>query len=278
MMPKLQLGFYGHFLPKGEDLSKVLEAAEKDQGLKGSNEQLSQRTNMGGPKVSRMKSWIIRSGLVKNHYLSPEGKIVMKCDPYLESPITAWLMHFYLCFGGNGLQAPPKSAAEWGGWTYFIFDFLRDRNFFTLDDFFLACEVNFELTNSKTVKTLLRTLMRTYTDPSSVLSRCQFISLVQNNQYKSDRITPPNIYLIGYFLAKLWERDFPETTSILTEKILSQPYGLCPILKIEPDILQECLTTLETKEIIQQKHRISPEQLVRCWDEPLNLLEQAYQK
>ncbi|WP_204103046.1 MULTISPECIES: DUF4007 family protein [Spirulina sp. CCY15215] len=276
-MPKLQLGFYGHFLPKGEDLSKILNAAGEEQGLQGSNEQLYQRTNIGGPKVSRLKSWAIRSGLVHNHYLSSEGKIVMECDRYLESPITAWLMHFYLCLGGNGLQAPPQSATEWGGWTYFIFEFLGDRNSFTLDDFFQGCEANFELTNSKTVKTLLRTLMRTYTDPASILSRCQLFSLESNNRYKINRITPPNIYLIGYFLAKLWERDFPETTSILTEKVLLQPYGLGPILNIEPDILQGCLTQLETKAIVEQRRTVPPAQIVCRWDDPLKLLEKAYQ-
>jgi hypothetical protein len=276
MMPKLQLGFYGHFLPKGEDLSKVLNAAGEAQGLKGSNEQLYQRTNLGGPKVSRMKSWAIRSGLVCNNYLSPEGKIVMKCDRYLESPITAWLMHFYLCFGGNGLQMPPQSATEWGGWTYFIFEFLRDRSTFTLEDFFQACEANFELTNSKTVKTLLRTLMRTYTDNSSLLSRCQLLSLVQPNQYQINPTTLPNIYLIGYFLARLWERDFSATTSILTEKVLSQPYGLCPILNIESEVLQRYLTQLETKAIVEQRRTVPPEQIICRWDDPLDLLEKAY--
>ncbi|MBP0021506.1 MAG: hypothetical protein J7647_28625 [Cyanobacteria bacterium SBLK] len=60
--------------------------------------------------------------------------------------------------------------------------------------------------------------------------------------------------------------------------MLLQPYGLCPILNIKPNFLQACLIQLETKTIIQQKCEVSPEQLVRCWDNPLKLLEQAYQK
>jgi hypothetical protein len=89
------------------------------------------RTGMGAPKVGALKTWATRSGLVDDVKLTPQGAIARKHDPYLQSPITDWLMHFYLSFSDKGLATPPPEAADWGGWTWFVYSFLPQRKTFT---------------------------------------------------------------------------------------------------------------------------------------------------
>ncbi|WP_407890372.1 hypothetical protein [Scytonema sp. NUACC26] len=54
-------------------------------------------------KVAPMKSWAMRTGLVHDNYLSPEGKIVLEKNLYLKLTIANWLMHFYLSYSNKGL-------------------------------------------------------------------------------------------------------------------------------------------------------------------------------
>lgn len=102
-MAKLQLYFNGSFAFKKEEISRILQAASEENGLNDTLPNLMQKTSLGNAKVGRIKSWAIRAGLIQNHRLSPEGEIVWRHDPYLESSVTEWLMHFYLSFGGQGI-------------------------------------------------------------------------------------------------------------------------------------------------------------------------------
>ena len=274
-MPKLQLSFHSTFALKKEDLLKILQAASEDPGLKDTLENLMQRTGLGNKKVTPMRSWAIRGGLIKNKRLSREGEIVWKYDPPLESIITQWLMHFYLSFSNKGLQQPPEQPADWGGWTYFVYSFLPQHPTFSRDELLEHAASVFEEENSKRITKNLRIMLRAYTEPQALAS-CQFIRKVEKDKFSAGKAVIPNPYLMGYFLAKLWERDFGDDTSVLTESILEQKMGLAPVLGIVSSELQEHLNTLEAYGIIEQRRTVSPFQVVRRWDDPLTLLEKAY--
>ena len=76
-MPKLQLSFHTTFALKKEDVIKILQTASENMGLQGSLEELMARTGLGNRKVTPMRSWASRAGLINGHFLSPEGKIVL---------------------------------------------------------------------------------------------------------------------------------------------------------------------------------------------------------
>ncbi|NEO28489.1 MAG: DUF4007 family protein [Kamptonema sp. SIO4C4] len=272
-MPKLQLGFHGTFALKKDDLRKILEVAAEEEGLNHKQEELMKRTGLGNKKISPIKSWAIRSGFITDKHLSPEGKIIRQQDYYLQSPITDWFMHFYLSFGGYGLQPPPATPTEWGGWPYLVFDFLPKQTIFTLEQLVDSASMVFE-ESPKQIKKNFRYLLRAYTE-SHALLQCHFLTQ-EKETYIASQAPLPHPYLIGYFLAKLWERDFGETTSVLTEQIFKQPMGLGAILGIEDDLLQGCLNQLETLALIEQRRTVPPEQVVRQWSSPLDLLEKAY--
>jgi len=281
-MPKLQLSFSGTFALKKEDLCKILRAAAEEKGLKDSakglskedsDKELSKRTGLGIPKL-RMKGWASRAGLIAGDFLSPEGKLILEKDPYLESLTTNWLMHFYLSLGDKGLQTPPANPADWGGWTYFVYTFLPNYRAFTSADLVHTSALVFEQEVTKSLTKNFKFVLRAYTEEQA-LANCKFLSQ-EDNQYVAGQSNLPNPYLIGYFLAKLWERDFHNATSVLTESILNHSMGLAPVLGISVAATQEQLNTLESHGIIEQRRAVPPFQVIPRWDDPLTLLEKAY--
>lgn len=272
-MAKLQLHFNGNFALKKEEISRILQAATEEKGLNDDLQGLMDRTNLGNAKVGRIKSWAIRMGLIKDNRPSPEGEIVWRLDPYLESNITDWLMHFYLSFGDKGLQQPPDNPADWGGWSYFIYTFLPEHSKFTTEELLYSSASVFE-EDSKVIDNRIKFVLQAYTK-SQALASCKFLTL-EEDQYFARNAILPNQDMIGYFLAKLWQRDFGDTTSVLTDDILRQKMGLAPILGIETETLQDCLNQLETRALIEQRRTVSPSQIIRRWHHPLTLLEKAY--
>ncbi|HEY9809362.1 MAG TPA: DUF4007 family protein [Halomicronema sp.] len=273
-MANLQLHFNGNFPLKKEEIRRILQVANEEKGLKDNLENLMQKTGLGNAKVGKIKSWAGRAGLIKDYHLSEEGKIVLSLDSYLENPITDWLMHFYLSFGDKGLKQPPENLAEWGGWPYFVHVFLPQNPQFTIQQFVNNTDAIFE-EKAEVIADRLKYILRTYTEKTALMG-CNFIQNFDKNTYQTGPVNLPNAYLLGYFLAKLWERDFQTSTSVLTETILQQKMGLSTILGIETEALKEQLNTLEAYGIIEQRRTVPPYQIVRRWDDPLTLLEKAY--
>ncbi|MBW4582239.1 MAG: hypothetical protein KME42_21955 [Tildeniella nuda ZEHNDER 1965/U140] len=305
-MPQLQLGFHTSFALKKDDIIRILEAATEDQGLNDSLENLIDRTKLGNKKVGPMRSWAIRSGLVSGDRLSPEGAIAWKYDfgvkPENRSrdyndriiPVTDWLMHFYLSLGvqgakddrkskytgvGETLQPPPTDPAEWGGWTYFVYAFLPDHKTFTLDELQTYCASIFAPGTGKhpekDLRDNLRIVLRAYCEPEAIAG-CKFLAQTDKEAYTAEDSDLPNLDLMAYFLAKLWQRDFSDATSVLTDDILQQPMGLASVLGVNTSTLQTVLNQLETAALIEQRRTVSPAQIIRRWHDPLTLLEKSY--
>lgn len=274
-MAILQLSFHGTFALKKEDIIKILEAAQEEKGLNDTRQSLVDRTSLGNEKVSRIKSWAIRSGLVHQNRLSREAKKVLAKDSYLKSPVTDWFMHFHLSFGDKGLATPPESPAEWGGWTWFVYSFLPEQFTFSTDNLVYEASQVFEDETSKKLEKNFRYVLRAYTE-SEALESCQFIQSMSVGKYLAGEASLPNPYLMCYFLAKLWERDYGDTTSVVTDEVLNHKMGLAPVLGLEPATLQQQLDKLEAFGLVEQRRTVPPFQIVRRWDNPLSLLDQAY--
>jgi len=272
-MANLQLHFNGNFALKKEEISKIIRAAAEEKGLKDDLPSLMARTSLGNAKVGRIKSWAIRCGLIQDNHLSPVGEIVWRLDPELESPITDWLMHFYLSFGDQGIKQPPAQADEWGGWCYFVYSFLPEHSRFTLEDLQYNCASVFDET-SKAIGERIKYILKAYTQ-SQALSSCKFLTL-DKDQYSAGDANLPNPYLVGYFLAQLWERDYPGVGSVLTESIFNQKMGLAQVLGIKTEALLLQLNMLEAYGIIEQRKAVPPFQVIKRFSEPLMLLEKAY--
>ena len=276
-MPELNLSFHTTFSLKKEDILRMIKVAEEEEkGVKDSQENLMAKTGLGNKKVSPIKSWSIRSGLVDRETgkLTSQGAIARKHDPYLQSPITDWLMHFYLSFSDKGLETPPPDPADWGGWTWFVYSFLPQRKNFTRQE--LESYAGSVFTKAaKNIAKDLNILLRAYIEPHALFG-CGFVKAIEKDKFVVGQGNQPNDYLIAYLLTQLWERDFGDTNSVQTREILQQKLGLTEVLGINADSLQTILDRLEAKAIIEQNRAVSPAETVRRWHNPLDLLEKAY--
>lgn len=288
-MPDFQLSFHGTFALKKQDLLSIVKAATESDGLADKRQGLMKQTKLGNEKVLRIRGWALRSGLVSGKYLSTEGKLVWQHDQALATMTTDWLMHFYLSFGTQGqknykgksdtLALAPTSPADWGGWTYLVYEFLPQYSSFTLSQLVQHSAAIFPKETEKRLTENFKILLKTYCLPPnrselSPLRATQFLTL-EGDQFSTGQPNLPSPYLLGYFLAQLWQRDFDTATSVLAIDILHQPLGLAPCLGISLEKLQSCLNQLETYGIIEQRRTVSPAQIIRRWDNPLALLEKA---
>lgn len=275
-MPEFNLSFHGTFALKKEDILRMIKVAEEEKGADDNKQNLMSRTGLGNEKVLRIKAWSTRSGLVDRETgkLTSQGAIARKYDPYLQSPITDWLMHFYLSFSDKGLETPPPDHADWGGWTWFVYSFLPQRKNFTRQE--LESYAGSVFTKApKNIAKDLNILLRAYTEPHALFG-CSFVQAIEKDKFAVGQANQPNDYLIAFLLSQLWERDFGDTNSIQTREILQQKLGLKEVLGINADSLQTILDRLEAKAIIEQNRAVSPAETVRRWHNPLDLLEKAY--
>lgn len=275
-MPNLKLSFHTTFALKKEDLLKILILARGKPGLSDTLDNLVTKTGLGNKKVGPMKSWATRCGFIVDNQLSPEGELILDKDPYLESPLTDWFMHFYLSFGHSGLAAPPSNPADGGGWSWFVYSFLPEHCSFTHDELVGYASTVFPEETTKKLTKNFKILLRAYTE-TYALSRCRYL-YAEDGEYLSGEGGQPNEYLTGYFLAKIWERDYRNQTSVLTEAILDQKLSLATALGISTETMQKHFNALEVLGIIEQRCEVPPFQILPRWDSPLELLEQAYER
>ena len=279
-MSEFNLSFHGTFALKKEDILRMIKVAEEEKGADDNKQNLMSRTGLGNEKVLRIKAWSIRSGLVDRETgkLTPQGAIARKHDPYLQSPITDWLMHFHLSFSDKGLETPPPDPADWGGWTWFVYSFLPQRKNFTRSTLDNAANQIYE-TDKKKAKSIsddLLKILKAYTDKNDALAQINFLKSSAKDQYIAGEVTLPPDELIAYFLAMICERDFKDLSQINSDRILHHPYGLSPILGISSDQVQDILDRLSGKGIIEQYKTVPPFQTIPRWNAPLDLLEKAY--
>ena len=233
------------------------------------------RTGFGNKKIGPIKSWAARCGLIRDGELTPEGALVMEYDPHLQSQTTDWFLHFNLSFGDHGLDCPPVAASEWGGWPYFVFSFRKQHPDFTETVLAETSSAVFE-ESLNVIRTNFSYMLRAYTS-TEALGACRFVTWnAALKTYEAGEPALPNPFLIGHILARLWERDFPDTTSVVTEDMTKSNMGLAGVLGRHAAALEPILDQLEGRSVVEQRRTVAPYQLVRRWESPIALLEKAY--
>jgi hypothetical protein len=272
-MNKLQLSFHTTFPLRKQEVARLLSLAARPEGLPVSTQELVAETGFGTKKVGPVKSWATRSGLIAGNLLTEEGRVIFEADPFLRSQTAEWFMHFNLSFGSMGFAKPPSHAAQWGGWTYFIFDFLPNYREFSLDTLVRTSESVFG-DPPRLIRSNFPYVLRAYTDRDA-LGACGILEHDSTGVFKAGEAPLPKVELIGYILTKLWARDFGVTESVLTDTVLSHPVGLGPLLGTSRSTLEHVIDLLSGEGYLEQRRAVAPYQLVRRWTNPLELLKKA---
>ena len=270
---KLQLSFHTTFALRKSEVARVLSLACRNEGLPASIDEFMAETGFGTKKVGPIKSWATRSGLLQGNIATPEGRIIFELDPWLRSANTEWFMHCNLAFGSHGFEPLPDSPSEWGGWAYFVFEFMPDRNEFTADGLVRVAEGVFE-DSPKLLKSNFPYLLRAYTDPDGLTS-CGYLRSAPDAGFRRGG-GRPTVALFAYVLTRLWERDFGSTESILTDSLLEQRMGLGNVFGLSRADIQVFLDEMSALGYIEQRRTVAPHQVVRRWRDSLSLLREAY--
>lgn len=271
-----------------EDLRQLLhEAATRE--LSVTSAELTKRTGLKSYKLRSLKYWAERSHLLNQNALTSKGKLVTAKDPYLETTVTDWLIHFYLSLGERTFWKPPEDLAQWNIWTYVVYRFLPNNTAFTSDELLNDCASIFATKAQEKLKKIIRLILQTYSE-SKAITKCRF--LIRNgNRFLTGNSDLSNPHTVGYLLAEIWERDFGSQRSVLADDILDAELGLAYVLGINREQLQQQLKILARQEIIERRSAKphlpgtqpptiedteSNYQIIRCWNHPLELLEEAY--
>ena len=233
--------------------------------------------NMSSSAYRQVVDWAANAQLLDDRGdLTVEGKLVATKDPHLETTVTEWLIHFNI--GENDSL-----------WSYFIHRFLPENPRFSYDDFTKSATQTLSI-NLSDAKNKASLMIENYLN-SGAFSRINFLS--QEDQLLSTGQSElSNRYTVGYLLAKTWKREFKQQATVTVDQILDSEVKLLSSLGINSSQLLEELDLLADAEIIEQRSaRPSPVgrktpirqssesfyQVYRCWDDPVELLEKAYE-
>jgi len=135
------------------------------------------------------------------------------------------------------------------GWSYFVYTFLPQHSTFTGDD--LLHHPSFSTRKSQNLLKKFKFVLRAYTRVQSILQVSHF-----GRRPVFGWICPlAQPYLVGYFLAKLWERDFKDEGSVITESIVN--HNVAPALGVKVEAWEQ-LNALEAYGIIEQRRAVPP--------------------
>jgi hypothetical protein len=235
-------------------------------------------TQLSPPARRNAIAWAKAAHLLDDQGLTAEGQLIATKDPYLETTVTDWVLHFHLSLKDNSL------------WHHIVYEFLPQHSSFTQEDLIDHCIQTFILEPPDKIRKSVKIIQKTYLD-SSANAKSKF--LVQDKKrYSVGQPDLSNSYTTGYLLAKLWEQHFKSQQAVLVDQIVDPAMGLALILGIQPAQLRQQLDNLAAFDIIEQRSAkphltgIVPQverdttasyQVIRRWENPVELLEKAYE-
>jgi len=246
------------------------------------------QTGLSQQRVSSARQWAILSNFLDLQGLTDIGKLALEKDPYFEATVTEWVIHFFCSLNGNGLQPKPEKPSDWGLPAFIIYDFLSSKFSFTQKQLVQSASQSLE---GNDLEASVKAWLKTYAQNDGIKS-CQFLTHSENF-YTVGNPNLQNSYTVSYLLANIWQRDFGRQNLLLVSDLIDAQMGLSEVLGIQEPQLREQLDRLAELEVIEQRsakpHKMGtqPERrqqeeefyiVVRCWDNPLELLAKAYEQ
>lgn len=277
MQTTSNLGFHQTFSLDCENLAKLLSLIEKRP--LATNVDISQATGIGiGKDVRKGKvqptiDYATYSGLLKSAgesksrelQLTEVGKIVLQNDEWLKKPSTQWVLHYHLSHEGSKAEA----------WVFFVHEFLP--NYGEFERINLESELKRQFGDRAKIKSINPgVLLTTYLD-SNGLGRIRLIREHAKRNYVRAQPYVPNVYTVAYILAEIWEAKHPSRLMI-DPAILIERGHLATTMSLGESEMQSWLDRLTAIGIIGQMREAPPHQVVRQWNNKLDLLLKSYEE
>lgn len=264
--PRLRIGlstFRSFALNRGA-IQQVLEAVS--EGHRDRNA-LRSRTTLGTVYVEAMPRFAKMCGLLgESNILTALGEVICKKNCGLDLPATQWLMHYHsLCPGSD---APPF-------WKALYFFALQTGRFSRQELRTHLCSMAGLAPEgeNRAIEHALLAFLGTYTKPEGLGSLR--ILLKEGDNYRVGHPAPPSSSVVGYAIAHYWEQCWPESTTVNLAR-LSEEGGPAKILMLTQQSLEDALTELARRGVLQVERKVPPYQVVRQWRSSEDLLSQIY--
>lgn len=167
----------------------------------------------------------------------------------------------------------PVLGDEKNAWHYFVHKFLPEKYEFTLDNLKQGLKNEFPDTKLSSINPGI--LLESYRN-SEGMNSLNFIVSVEKDVYCKGIPNIPNPYIVGYILAKIWEREHPDNVTI-PFSALNQPNHLLNTMNISENGILKYLDKLKSDGIIDLMRSVKPFQIVKQWNNSSELLEKAYE-
>lgn len=198
--------------------------------------------------------------------LSDVGQIVFENDQRLKTPITQWLMHYFLC----------RTENEALIWSFFIHEFLTQFTEFESNTLEENLRTKFPDLSERINRENRRILTSCYTE-GNALSKIGLLENHQKDKYFRGNSKYSNVYLAAYILAEIWEAKHAEASGV-EPSVLMENGHLATTLNLSEEDLQNCLNEMSAIGAISQIRDAPPFQVVRKWTNKFDLLRRAYEE
>ncbi len=270
----MSLTFHQTFSLDCENLAKVLSVVVEDPDT--TNLRISEQTGIGigknerQGKVQPMIDYATFAGLIntatvngkRRFALTDVGQIVFQEDKWLKKPATQWVLHYHLSREGSEAEA----------WTFFVHEFLPLHGEFDRPSVEKALERKFPTVKVKSINPGV--LLTSYTDSNS-LGRIRLVKEQSKRQYLRGQTYFPNMHIVAYILAELWDAKHQGQLMVDPSILLEQGH-LASTMNLSGSEVQQCLNEMTTLGIIAQMRETTPYQVLRRWPDKLGLLRKSY--
>ncbi len=271
---RLETAFTETFPLSRPEISQVLSVAindlvHEDQSLE---EALRQRTTLGTRQIKGMKAYCLGSGLLDfDHFLTPFGWFVQKCDPLLELGGTQWLIHYYL-------SAPSGPGPAF--WHELIITRFRSGDQFTKVELieqtnnYLIRTQNKQLSVESSIEPTMTAFLGTYTK-SDGLGNLALLQAIDKTSYRVLDPEPPTTWAVACALFHFWQAQFPGQATINLNDLYGER-GLTSLFMIGKGRLNAMLEEIQQEGMIELYRVAPPYQVVLLWRNMLQPLEKLY--
>lgn len=273
---KLGLTFHRTFSLNRPAMADIIRLAANEGQIESGGKCLTRQairelTNLGTIYVEAMPRYCYGTGLLDgNNCLTAFGARALQDDPFLNSPASQWLLHYYL--------STPMGPGP-GFWTQLVTSQFQVGSEFTAKE--LASElVSFvekteaRSTDEARVRSTATAFLGTYLKPEA-LGALAILERVGEGAYRIAAPKAAPVWACAYALIDYWQANFRDQVSI-NEDALTGRGGFCDLLMIGGGHLNTVLRAMEEAGYVE-RYRVSPPyQVVLLRQAPEPLLERMY--
>jgi hypothetical protein len=243
----------------------------EDEGVPIVNEELiRQRTGLGPNHIKAQKQYARGCGLADGtNCLTALGKLLLTCDPDLNSTDTQWILHYHF------VDSHGTGPDFWRYLTLHSFTLGGTTNKRTIasqiDQF--HCETGLEQLGESTYKAAATAFLGTYSNLNGL--GALNLLLKQDDAYQIGVPEPIGIKAFAYILAAYWAAQWGDTQTVSLSRITGET-GLAPLLLLGSGEMNEILSDLHTEGLVRVERSVRPYTVYRLWSRLEELRERLY--